>query len=339
MNNSEPLVSGIIIFLNEERFIREAIESVFAQTYKNWELLLVDDGSTDGSTQIALRYAEQYPGKVRYLEHPGHQNRGMGASRNLGVSEAKGEYIALLDSDDVWLPHKLQQQVAILDSAPEAGMVYGLSQYWHSWTGKPQDIRRDVVPELGVQADTLYKPPTLLTLLYPLGNATPPCPSDLLLRREMVERIGGFEEAFTGMYHMYEDQAFLAKVYLKEPVFVTSELWDRHRTHPDSCVSVTQRAGQYHSVQLFFFDWLAEYLYMQGVGDTEIWKLLQEAQLQTHNKQLRKRLRARNERLQELKDALERERRKVQQLQNKTDSRAWKLWEMLNYIRARVLGR
>src|SRR5829696_811917 len=101
--NSKPLVSSVMIFFNAERFIREAIESVFAQTYDNWELLLVDDGSTDDSTQIALHYAEQYPERVRYLEHPGHQNRGMSASRNLGVSQAKGEYIALLDADDVWL--------------------------------------------------------------------------------------------------------------------------------------------------------------------------------------------------------------------------------------------
>src|SRR5215218_10922420 len=98
--SAKPLVSAIIIFLNEERFIEEAIQSVFAQSYENWELLLVDDGSSDASTRIALRYAEEHPGRVRYLEHPGHQNRGMSASRNLGISHTKGEYIACLDADD-----------------------------------------------------------------------------------------------------------------------------------------------------------------------------------------------------------------------------------------------
>src|SRR5205809_3316024 len=78
----QPLVSGTIIFLNAERFIDEAIQSVLAQTYENWELLLVDDGSTDGSTAIARSYAERYPAKIRYLEHPGHKNHGMSASRN-----------------------------------------------------------------------------------------------------------------------------------------------------------------------------------------------------------------------------------------------------------------
>src|ERR687886_2830749 len=87
--SSEPLVSNIVIFLDAGRFIQEAIESVFAQTHDTWELLLVDDGSTDDSTQIALRYAERHPGKVRYLEHPGHQNRAMSASRNLGIERAR----------------------------------------------------------------------------------------------------------------------------------------------------------------------------------------------------------------------------------------------------------
>ena len=71
--DNKPLVSIVVSFLNSEKFIQEAIESVFGQTYNNWELLLVDDGSTDGGTQIALQYAEKYPGKVRYLEHRGHQ--------------------------------------------------------------------------------------------------------------------------------------------------------------------------------------------------------------------------------------------------------------------------
>src|SRR5216684_3354263 len=101
---NRPLTSVIMIFLNAEKFIQEAIESVFAQGYDSWELLLVDDGSTDSSTVLALRYAEQYPVKVRYIEHEGHQNRGMSASRNLGIRHAQGEYLAFLDADDVWLP-------------------------------------------------------------------------------------------------------------------------------------------------------------------------------------------------------------------------------------------
>src|SRR5215475_5728613 len=100
--HDQPLVSVVIIFLNAECFIQEAIESVFAQAYPAWELLLVDDGSSDASTTIAQRYAEQHRHQVRCLEHPGHANRGMSASRNLGIRNARGPYIAFLDADDVW---------------------------------------------------------------------------------------------------------------------------------------------------------------------------------------------------------------------------------------------
>ena len=138
---NEPLVTGIIIFFNAEKFFEESIESVFAQTYKNWELLLVDDGSTDGSTAIALRYAEQHPEKVRYMEHNDHQNRGMSATRNLGIKNAKGEYIAFLDADDIWLPQKLEQQVAILEDQPEAAMIYNSTYLWYSWTGRKRRLK------------------------------------------------------------------------------------------------------------------------------------------------------------------------------------------------------
>ena len=272
--NSNPLVSVVMIFLNAEKFIQEAIESVFAQNYANWELLLVDDGSTDNSTKIAMQFTEQSPSKVHYLDHAGHQNRGMSASRNLGIYKAKGEYIAFLDADDVWLAHKLEQQVAILNLHPEAAMIYGSTQYWYSWTGNPEDIQRDFQPELGLQSNTLFKPPTLFTLCYPLGKATAPCPSDILLRRKVVLHVGGFEESFRGMY---EDQAFLTKVYLKASVFVASQCWDRYRVHPDSCCSVVNKMGQYHSIRLFFLNWLTEYLSKQGIKDTQVWKTLQKA--------------------------------------------------------------
>ena len=123
-----PLVSVIIIFLNEQRFLSEAIESVLEQTCSNWELLLVDDGSTDASTGIARRYSECDAQRVRYLEHPSHTNRGMSASRNLGIQEARGEYVALLDADDVWLQDKLARQLEIMEQRPEAAMVYGATE-------------------------------------------------------------------------------------------------------------------------------------------------------------------------------------------------------------------
>src|SRR4051812_43195551 len=117
-----PLVSVIICFLNEEVFLAEAVNSVLAQAYTAWELLLVDDGSTDGSTDVARQFAGQHPHKIRYLDHDGHTNRGLSASRNLGIQQAAGDLLAFLDADDVWLPMKLSQQVAIMQDHPELAM-------------------------------------------------------------------------------------------------------------------------------------------------------------------------------------------------------------------------
>jgi GT2 family glycosyltransferase len=216
--NKKSLVSAIIIFLNAEKFITEAIESVFAQTYDNWELLLADDGSTDGSTAIALRYAEKYPEKICYLEHDHHQNLGVNATRNLGIRNAKGEYIALLDADDVWLPQKLERQLAIMESNSQATVVLGSSQFWYSWTGNPEDSKRDHIRELGIPLNGLFHPPKLLALLLEKKVKTPATCS-VLIRRELFQEIGGFEENF---HSIYEDQTFFAKVYLKASVFINT---------------------------------------------------------------------------------------------------------------------
>ncbi|WP_445631824.1 glycosyltransferase family 2 protein [Nostoc sp. DSM 114167] len=277
--NKKPLVSCIIIFLNAvENFFIEAIESIFAQTYDNWELLLADDGSADESTAIALRYAQQYPDKVRYLEHEGHQNRGMSATRNLGIRHAKGEYIALLDADDIWLPQKLEKQVAILEAHPEAGMVYGSTLTWFGWTGNPEDAKHDRQRTLGVKPDTLLKPPTLLKLFLK-GKAETPGICGVLIHRKLVEDVGGFEESFRGLF---EDKAFFAKVCVKASVFVESGCWDRYRQHPKSSCYVAQALGEYNPLKpnpthLTFLTWLEKYLCEQGYQDTEIWQALNKA--------------------------------------------------------------
>jgi glycosyltransferase involved in cell wall biosynthesis len=277
--SSNSLVSAITIFLNAEKFIQEAIESVFAQTYDHWELLLVDDGSTDDSTAIAQRYVAQNPARVRYLEHPDHQNRGMSASRNLGIRYAGGDYIAFLDADDVWLPQKLERQVAMLDSHPEAAMLYGNTLYWHSWTGNPEDKQHDHVPELGVRPNATVDPPSLLPL-YLKGKAAVPCSCSILVRRDALQHIGGFEDSFRGMY---EDQAFYAKMCLAQPVFVSGECLEWYRQHPDSTCSVVEDAGKSNSTRLNFLNWLRTYMAEQGIEDSEVWQALRrELWLHSH---------------------------------------------------------
>ncbi len=272
--HNKPLVSCIIIFFNAgEKFFIEAIESIFAQTYDNWELLLADDGSTDESTAIALRYAQQYPEKVRYVEHENHENRGPNAARNLGFHHSKGDYIALLDADDIWLPQKLEKQVAILEAQPEAGMVYGSTLMWYSWTGNPEDAKRDRQRRLGFQTDVLVQPPILLRLFLQRKAETPGTCS-VLIRRELIKKVGEFEESFRGMY---EDQAFFYKFCLNAPVFIESGCWDKYRQHPNSTCYVSETLGLYSKSQpnatyLIFLNWLDKYLEKQKIKDIKVWQ-------------------------------------------------------------------
>jgi glycosyltransferase involved in cell wall biosynthesis len=272
--SENPLVSIVVIFFNADKYLGEAVESICAQTYEQWELLLVDDGSTDASTDIARRYAAQQPDRIRYLEHPDHANRGMSASRNLGIQQAQGCYIALLDADDIWLPHKLTEQVALLEAHPQAGMLYGQSMYWYSWTQNPADNERDFLPLSGVPSHTVIYPPHLL-LLFLRGKTAVPCPSSILVRRSVMEATGGFVETFVGLYTVYEDQAFYSKVCLKTPILVCNICWDRYRQHPEASTAVAQKLGQTINTRQFFLDWLQAYLREQNVTDAALWQAVQ----------------------------------------------------------------
>jgi glycosyltransferase involved in cell wall biosynthesis len=270
-------VSIVTCFLNAEKFLAEAVQSVLAQTYSNWELVLVDDGSSDGSTQMAQEYAVKFPGRIRRFEHEGHANRGAAASRNLGLTHCRGEFFAILDADDVWLPTKLERQVSVLQNNPTAGMVFGRPLYWYSWTGRSVDRIRDRMPRAGVPVDQLFIAPELVTALYPLGSGNAPCPSDLMLRTCVAHQISGFEEAFTGVYQLYEDQLFLAKVYLAADVFVSGECWSWYRQHSDSCVPSVRRAGDYGRVRMKYFEWLTAYLDAEGIRNPIIERAITDA--------------------------------------------------------------
>jgi SAM-dependent methyltransferase len=263
-----PLVSGIIVFLDEERFLDEAIESVFEQSYPAWELLLVDDGSTDRGTEIARDWAARHPERVRYLEHEGHQNRGMSASRNLGIREARGEYVAWLDGDDVWLPRKLEQQVEILERHPEAAMVYGPLHVWYGWTGRPADAVRDFVQPLGFSAGTLIEPPRLLTAFLRDDLHTP---GGEMVRRAVLESVGGFDASFRGMY---EDGVVHAKICLDHAVFASGTCWYRYRQHPDSCCNVSIAAGTDREARRRYLTWLDDHLEAEGRAGGEVGRLV-----------------------------------------------------------------
>ncbi|MBD0332795.1 MAG: glycosyltransferase family 2 protein [Chitinophagaceae bacterium] len=253
---SEPLVSAIIIFLNGEKYLEEAIQSVITQTYQNWELLLVDDGSTDNSTAMALNYEQQWPGKIKYLQHDGHQNRGMSATRNLGIKHAKGEFIGFLDADDVWLPNKLEEQVHIFHKYPQCRMIYGRTQIWYSWSGKHEDQNKDYFMPLGVKPDSVIQPPKILLLLLK-NKVQSPTTCNVLIKKNVFETVGMFQEDFRGMF---EDMAFLFKATLCIPIYVSNRFWARYRQHDESCCSVSAKTKADKHARQRLLEWFRVYL-------------------------------------------------------------------------------
>jgi glycosyltransferase involved in cell wall biosynthesis len=262
----QPLVSCIVIFLNEEKYLQEAIESVVSQSYGNWELLLVDDGSSDNSGSIARGYCAG-DRRVRYLTHEGGANRGMSASRNLGLHHARGSLITFLDGDDSWLRDKLERQVALFKQHSDAVMVCGATVYWESWRADAEQADRivqvgeserlDGGSNLLLEQDRLFQPGELMKVLYPLGAGATPSSSGNMFKRDIALAVGGFEETFQGLF---EDQAFRAKLYLSGPIYVSGEVFDRYRQHDESCCHVMRRTNQNHQLQRRYLNWLKHYL-------------------------------------------------------------------------------
>ena len=263
-----PLVSGIIIFFNCEKYIQEAIDSVVSQTFTNWELILVDDGSRDGSSDIARRAVQQHSSKVLYVEHEGHQNLGMSASRNLGVHHSKGDFIAFLDADDIWLPHKLERQLEILETHQNVAVAFSPWQEWLSCVESKNNPDR--IQNLGVEPDRVIQPAQLVPLWLQRDSAIPGhCGS--LWRRRAILHTGGFEDSFRDYY---EDLVLLTKVHLEAPVYLGGECLSKYRQHEESSCALLENAGKDHGAKLQFYHWLEDYLIKKKIHKKAIWEIL-----------------------------------------------------------------
>ena len=264
-NADSPAVSCVLIFLDGARYIDDAIRSVVGQTgFDDWELILVDDGSTDDSTAMAKAWAMTDPGRIRYIDHPGHQNRGMSASRNLGVSAAEGAYIGFLDCDDVWLPSALAHRMRVAAAHPMASVVVGGTWRWHSWTGDEADLALDRRMTLPVAPPhTTLVPPRLFSSMYGIpGGGYVPAMCSVLIRREALLALGGMESDFRGLY---EDQVLYVKAGLKLSAVVDPRPLALYRQHPASACSVSIANGEWSregpsDPATRFFTWLKGYV-------------------------------------------------------------------------------
>jgi peptidoglycan/xylan/chitin deacetylase (PgdA/CDA1 family)/SAM-dependent methyltransferase len=270
--SADPLVSVVFLFPGAGRFAGEAIESVQAQTLEDWELILVHDGLSDSDVDIAASCTERRPGRVSSLECGGACGSDVVALRNAGVCRARGRYLAFLDADDVWLPDRLASQAALVEFS-DASMVYGLSQYWYSWTGNDDDLDRDFIPEAGVATDILYAPAKLLPALYPIGPAAGPSIGDLLIARELFERIGGFEKDSQGSD---ADLTFRAEVCLGGSVYASGKCWNRRRIHTAD-IQRAKSTERRRAERARFLNWLTTRLDREGITDPDIRSALARA--------------------------------------------------------------
>jgi glycosyltransferase involved in cell wall biosynthesis len=219
-----PVVSVCMPSYNYGRFLPEAIESVLDQSYEDFELLLIDNGSDDGSYEIALGYADRDP-RIRVLIHADRENRGVNASLNLGLAEAVGTYFGLLPADDVYLRGSLERRVALLEREPAAAFVYGGAQVIDEAgrpTGQVGGRAPDAVLGFDRTGDLLQ---ALLFHDFVPGAA-------LLTRRELLTQIGGFDEAvyFNDWYATIRLLARAGCVFVVGEPVVGYRHHERHRS-------------------------------------------------------------------------------------------------------------
>jgi glycosyltransferase involved in cell wall biosynthesis len=268
-DKENPLISVVTCFLNVERYLEESIQSVISQKYPNWELLLVDDGSTDGGTEIAKSFADKYR-NIYYLQHPNHLNQGLSASRILAVNNAKGKIITFLDGDDVWTPEFLSNAFQ-KKKKEEVPFYCEATKYWYSWKfpNKPDEVN-----QVGAESNRTYDPPELIYRLYPLALGASPAVCSILVDISTLEKHGGFNAAFKGMY---EDQVFLSKMYLHEKIYISSDCNNIYRQRHDSLVYTAKSKGTNLQDRKFFLDWFEEYVNSIENHDKKLRKMLSKA--------------------------------------------------------------
>ena len=204
-----PWVSIIIPTYNRRDFLREAIRSVLEQSFRDFELIVVDDGSDDGTREMIQR---EFPGLLTYLYQ---ENQGVSRARNRGLKLAQGEFVAFLDSDDLWLPRKLERQMAFMQSHPKAQICY-TDEIW---------IRR------GVRVNPKKKHAKYSGWIYP--RCLPLCiisPSSALMRRGLLEEVGGFDEELP----VCEDYDLWLRISARHPIhFLPEKLIVKRGGHQD----------------------------------------------------------------------------------------------------------
>ncbi|AGB38753.1 glycosyltransferase family 2 protein [Natronococcus occultus] len=209
-----PLVSVVIPTYNRIDLLPKAIDSALRQTYNNLEIIVVDDCSTDGTRELL---EERYESEIQYLRH--EKNRGGSAARNTGIEAASGEYIAFLDSDDEWLPQKVEKQVARLEELSEdwVATYCDFHQTRRSWLVETFD---NIFPRTSGQEGGTELIEDLLTKQFAHGGS-----SSLVIRTATLNALDGFDERF----QRHQDVELLLRLLQHGKLaYVDEELFRKH---------------------------------------------------------------------------------------------------------------
>ena len=214
-----PKVTVIIPTYNCAEYICHAVESVLSQTYRDFELVVVDDGSIDNTRDLLMQYGE----KLRYIYH---ENKDMTAARNTGIKNSSSEYIGFLDSDDIWLPKKLERQVKLLDQAPEVGLVYCWNYYIDA-EGKRCKFYNNTIGRSFESGSRLFEK-LIENNVVSGGGSTP------VIRRACLEKSGLFDESipYSGDWDLWLriSMDYIIAV-IPEPLICYRVLDESHKYH------------------------------------------------------------------------------------------------------------
>jgi glycosyltransferase involved in cell wall biosynthesis len=210
-----PIVSVVIPAYNAGCFLPETLASVFNQSYSNYEIIVVDDGSTDGTSEAL----QPYEGRIRYLYQ---QNRGPSAARNTGIRAALGTYVALLDGDDLWNRDRLKLQVDFLEQNPQIGLVFSdMEEFDHEKT-----LCRSLLERSLLRSEMISGRPVLDAARKLLVEDFIPT-STVLIRKECLAQTGLFDENL----YFAEDRELWLRVAAAFPIAVVPVVLGRKRVH------------------------------------------------------------------------------------------------------------
>jgi SAM-dependent methyltransferase len=254
----QPTISVLMRLFNAAAHVGEAIESVRAQSFDAWELIVVDDGSTDESYNIVRRFAENEPGRIRVLQHPDCANHGASETGNRALAEASGEYVAFLDADDIWMPERLAHDVAVLDENPAVAAVLSNSLYWWTDEDRPAEVDAFNAPH-----NSVWPARSFFRSAWLRHESSVPCPSALTARTHLLRGLGGFDVTFP----VAEDMKMIAELAFRHPVYVTDACNTEYRRTRGSLWSRAIQDGRDADSRRRFLTWMRTLIDREAADD------------------------------------------------------------------------